>query len=357
MSTIKNFQPNQKVEEGMILDLLTHEGITYRPKFKMWRGTVKLTPEDLGINSSDFTTEDAKDMITLGRKQLVPKNFLNAITSIERKMNAFMIANGRSIFNAGYFIPNVNIPKTEKYIEELEVEWNEETTKFVNNWANTVSASKALWQKFFFNRLPSGKIQKALSALDQYYPEVFELRKKFDFRVSRMNIRLPTESIEMKALDLESYRENAGSQEVARQAAKLAAEKEAKLFINEAIINLRSELGEVCDDLLNSLIESKNGIHQKTLNRFEAIKEHFKAMNFTGDEVVNQLAEGMWKKAKEHTAKELRDDPEALGKLAETIKLVGVQAKALAKQDSQDIVDKFIKQGKRKIIQPFGENK
>ena len=147
--------------------------------------------------------------------------------------------------------------------------------------------------------------------------------------------------------------EKASARNVARESARIAAIKEAESFVAEAITQLRADLGDVCDDLLGTITDSKIGIHQKTLNRFETIREHFKALNFTGDIQIDKLVDGLYDEASKHTAKELRDDPKALGKLAEVISLVGKQAKDLMKQDSKDVVEKFIKQGKRKIINPF----
>ena len=338
--------------EGIILDLLTQEGVVYKAKFKIWRGTTKLTPEDLGLEESDFSGDDVDQMLTLGKKQLVPKKQLNDITTLERQMNTFLKSHGRQMFGSGYFIPNVLMGETEKFINEMSEKWNVATTSFINNWANIMAESRANWEKFFLGRLSSAKKQAAISSLDTHYPDIFVLRKKFNFDIYRMNLRVP-EMLEPKVANIEAQMEKASARNAARESARIAAIKEAEGFVAEAITQLRADLGDVCDDLLGTITDSKVGIHQKTLNRFETIREHFKALNFTGDIQIDKLVDGLYDEASKHTAKELRDDPKALGKLAEVISLVGKQAKDLMKQDSKDVVEKFIKQGKRKIINPF----
>ena len=354
-------QTNGNKEEEIICEILSNRGIIYKPKFKIWRGTSKLTLTDLGLDSSAFNTYESdngkvldEELITLGRKQIVTKSHLSKITAIEAKTNAYFKTNGRQMFGAGYFIINEALNQTEKFIEKIGEEWNDAVSEFINEWSVIRKNSEDSWNKFFHDHLDEGKRKSAFGHLVLSYPNIFQLKRSFQFKMFRMNFKVP-DYLEMTVKDLEDHKLVMSEHEAAREAARESATKEAANFIKESIYNLRSELGEVCDEMLKTMTNSNLGVHQKTLNRFNDIKKHFKAMNFVGDDKVDELIEGLHSEATKHSAKELRDDPEALGKLTKTIQLVGKQAKDLMEQDSQDILDKFIKQGKRKIVNPFGE--
>src|SRR5947208_202581 len=88
---------------GILLDVLTREGVLANLSIRYWRGTKKLNAEDLGLNPDDVS----KRLISLGHKRLLPKEATDALALIESRAHAFVENNTFPFLNGlAHFVPN-----------------------------------------------------------------------------------------------------------------------------------------------------------------------------------------------------------------------------------------------------------
>jgi hypothetical protein len=95
--------------------------------------------------------------------------------------------------------------------------------------------------------------------------------------------------------------------------------------------------------------DGKTSVHQKTLNRLVTFMDQFKALNFAGDQQLEERLEEVRKQFLGRTAEEYRDNDKARARLTNGIKNLADAARELARADSREIVERFGQMGVRKF--------
>ena len=99
--------------------------------------------------------------------------------------------------------------------------------------------------------------------------------------------------------------------------------------------------------MLQSMRDGKTGVHQKTLNRLVDFIDHFKVLNFAGDQELEARLEEVRKQFLSRTAEEYRDSNAARRRLRDGIGRLADEALKMARQDTSQIVERFGQQGVR----------
>ena len=134
-----------------------------------------------------------------------------------------------------------------------------------------------------------------------------------------------------------------------------AADAKAKIaqgvesFVQDAVASLREQTAGLCDEMLASMRDGKLGVHQRTLNRLVDFIDRFKALNFAGDQQLEQRLEDVRKQFLTKTAEEYRDNASARRKLDAGIRSLADEARQLARSDATEIVERFGQMGVRKF--------
>ena len=76
------------MQENQLLEVLTREGVLINVSVRYWRATKKLNAEDLGLDPERVTER----LISLGHKNLLPKEALEAFALVESRAHALVEA-------------------------------------------------------------------------------------------------------------------------------------------------------------------------------------------------------------------------------------------------------------------------
>ena len=101
--------------------------------------------------------------------------------------------------------------------------------------------------------------------------------------------------------------------------------------------------------MLESMKGGKSGVHQKTLNRLVTFMDQFKALNFAGDQQLEERLEEVRKQFLTRTAEEYRDDDKSRARLTQGISNLANAARDLAHADANEIVERFGQMGVRRF--------
>ena len=125
--------------------------------------------------------------------------------------------------------------------------------------------------------------------------------------------------------------------------------RDRESFVGDCVASLRQQTAELCEEMLASFKDGKTGVHQKTLNRLVSFMDQFKALNFAGDQQLEQRLEEVRKQFLTRTAEEYRDSASARRKLDVGIKNLADAARELARSDAAEIVQRFGQMGVRRL--------
>jgi hypothetical protein len=281
-----------------------------------------------------------EDIVNLGRKLLVPKSELQALTrieqrarkSIERWSVPFGIANA-------HFIPAKMLPTVEQQIEELKKEFFTRVDSFITRFddlINTVrEAHPEFWDKCLKGHYPSNP-----KALREYY--------KFDFYT-------------FKIAGLGSIQETSVEEVIAQQTVQdektqeLRTQMQAEVgeFVGEYVTSMRNETIRFCDLMAARIngkpygdeTDSKN-LTPKSISCFRKYVDRFRSMNvFEDNEVEKMLSD--FRSTFLDAGVAPKDFESATVKDSITGALEAIRQKAAAEGESGS---KFIGELKRRII-------
>jgi len=170
----------------------------------------------------------------------------------------------------------------------------------------------------------------------------------FGFAVQLFQIRAP-ESLDLALVSLAEHQEIIRAREAAAQAAAQQIHQGAQNFVADCVASLRQQTSELCQEMLESMRTGKTGVHQKTLNRLIRFIDQFKQMNFVGDQEMEAQLEHVRQEFLVRTAEDYRDDPAAQTRLQQGLQGLAETARALAGQESRELVERFGQLGQRKF--------
>jgi hypothetical protein len=325
------------------LDVLSREGVLIDVSVRYWRASKKLKAEDLGLDPDTVTNH----LISLGHKKLLPKEALKTFALIESRAHSLVEA-GTFPFLGGLarFLPNARLADTTTRLNELEAEFDQACRRFMADYGELrVAASREWWEAA--RKLVSDP-DRLVATIEASFPEPGRMDRYFGFSTQMFQIRAP-ESLGVELIDA------ADQQEIARARAQAAADAARQInngvqgFVTDCVGTLREETATLCEQMLASMQSGQTGVHQKTLNRLVKFIDQFKTLNFAGDQEMEAHLERARSELLSMSAEEYRDSDTARRRLTDGLRGLADTAREMARQDAQDVVERFGIMGKRKF--------
>lgn len=251
-------------------------------KIGMWSGRKMLTRNDLvlvGYNPNALP----QDIVNLGRKLMVPKSELQALSQIERRarkaLEKWSVPFGIA---SAHFVPVTMLPTVEQQMSELKEEFFKRIDSFIVRFDDLIAKVREEHPEFWY---------KCLKGHYPADPKALRSRFKFEwytFRIAGMG------SIEATTAE----------EAVARQ--KVQDEKEGELrrqmqaevgeFVGEYATSMRNETVKFCE-MMTARINGKpygdedhvKKLTPKSISCFRNYADRFRSMNVFGDTEIEQM--------------------------------------------------------------------
>ena len=330
-------------ENPQLMDVLTREGVLINVSVRYWRATKKLNPEDLGLNPDQI----AERFISLGHKKLLPKEKLEPLALIEGRAHALIETSTFPFLHGlGHFLPNTKLEEVTGKLNVLEREFQQAKGSFLSQYAELRKAACDDWLQAARLLVPDP--ERVVATIEASFPNLATMEQAFGFAVQLFQIRAP-ESLDLALVSLAEHQEVIRAREAAAQAAAQQIHQGAQNFVADCVASLRQQTSELCQEMLESMRTGKTGVHQKTLNRLIRFIDQFKQMNFVGDQEMEAQLEHVRQEFLVRTAEDYRDDPAAQTRLQQGLQGLAETARALAGQESRELVERFGQLGQRKF--------
>lgn len=330
--------------QNQLLDALTQEGVLINVQVRYWRAAKKLSPEDLGLKETQVNNR----LISLGHKRLLPKEALARFALLEGRAHAAVEKHSFPFLGGiARFVPNNNLGRLTRTLEDLKAEFQTETENFMARYDELREESLSEWRDAAHGlQVPPDEFVERIAGT---FPPGTRIQNKFGFDIHAYQIAVP-DALQLNAVE-------AGDQiaviRVREQVARAAASKlsqDAESFVADAVATLRQETANICQEMLGSMQSGKTeGVHQKTLNRLLKFIEDFKSLNFANDAELEAMLENARKTLLSRSAEEYRDSAGAQARLRSGLKRLGDEARRLAGEDAREIVERFGQVGVRKF--------
>ena len=310
------------------VERLFQDGVLIDLNIGFWTARRRNTPEELGLKR-----EELKDnVVGLGTKRLIPKKmqdeWLTVISSARYaiRKNAFLFPVGDA-----WFLPLAMLPKVEARLLELQAEFFKFKEVLAENFATI--------RRDMIKEDPT---------LEGQYPSKDAALGMFYFTWSAFTVTLPKKVGKVIA-DREAVAERAAAQIEQERAAHAAQQRyEAALqrrideFLEDAVTTLRAKTAEICRDVAEQIVKGEV-VTNRSLTRLRNYVEQFKAMNFVGDQEVEQRINTLLRTMGSHDAEAFDNDrlrSELVGALN------SVQQAAAQVSDISDVTGTY----RRKIV-------
>jgi len=251
-------------------------------KIRMWSGRKMLTRADL-VRVGYDPDKLPEEIVNLGRKLMVPKSELQALTQIEQRarkaLERWSVPFG--IANA-HFIPAKMLPTVEQQIGDLKEEFFKRVDSFIvrfDDLVNTVrDAHPDFWDQCLKGHYPAN-------------PKALRERFQFDwytFRIAGMDsITATTAEDIISHQKVQDEKEN----ELRRQ-----MQNEVGEFVGEYVTSMRDETVRFCE-LMAARINGKpygneddaKKLTPKSISCFRNYVDRFQSMNIFGDGEVEKM--------------------------------------------------------------------
>ena len=326
-----------------LLDMLTREGVLIDVSVRYWRATKKLNAEDLGLDPESVETR----LISLGHKNLIPREALQTFALIEGRAHALVESNTFPFLNGlGHFLPNARLQETTDKLAQLEREFMTEKDNFLGQYAETRDKALAEWREAAV-RLVSNPA-KLVETIEDSFPEARKMDRSFRFAVQLFQIQVP-EKLKLGEVSLEQQQKVIQAREQAVQQAAEKINQGVETFISDCVASLREQTAALCEEMLESMKAGKSGVHQKTLNRLVKFIDEFKTLNFVGDRDLEEQLERMRQEFLGRSAEEYRDSDYYRRKLREGLRNLADTARDMAQSGANGLVEQFGQMGRRRI--------
>jgi hypothetical protein len=329
--------------ENHLLDVLTREGVLINVSVRYWRAQKKLQAEDIGLESDDVN----KRLISLGHKKLLPREALAQFALIESRAHALVEGNTFPFLGGiGHYLPNTKLGEVHGKLAEMKQEFEAATETFLDQYERLRGAAVREWRQTA-RQLAVDPV-RLIATIEDAFPDSDRMRRYFAFDVNLFEIKVP-ERLSTGLVTLGDQQAIAVARERARLEAADKISAGVNAFVADCVATLRRETSELCEEMLESMKTGKTGVHQKTLNRLANFMDHFKQLNFAGDEELNDTLEGFRKEFLTMSAEQYRENHADQMKLQRGIRNLADTARQLAQQDAQEIVSRFGQMGVRKF--------
>lgn len=326
-----------------LLEAVCRRGVLVATSVRFWRGCKKLTAEDLGLDPNKVSDR----LIQLGHKRLIPREALSKFSLVESRAHA-LVESASFPFLGGIarFVPNPRLADVVEKLARLRQEFTSETEDFVAGYSLLREKALAEWRTAA-NHLGEGR-ERLLLTIEQSFPPARGIGNRFAFETRMFQVAAP-EGIRLEVM--------AGMEqvEIAEERRRIADDASKRLqddldsFIRESVATLRQETARLASDVLATVSSSENGVHQRTLNRLASFIDNFRALNFVGDEQLEQTLERFRGDLLTRTAEDYRKSGSAMTDLTTGLEKLQEAALQLARGDTRELVSRFGQMGTRRF--------
>ena len=189
---------------------------------------------------------------------------------------------------------------------------------------------------------------RVVATIQAAFPLADKLDRYFSFNTNLFQIRAP-EKLDAELVTAADQQKIMVARDQAAADARTKIAQGVEAFVQDAVASLREQTAGLCDEMLQSMRDGKTGVHQRTLNRLVDFIDRFKALNFAGDQQLEQRLEDVRKQFLTKTAEEYRDNDSARRRLDTGIRNLADEARKLARSDATEIVERFGQMGVRRF--------
>lgn len=251
-------------------------------KIKMWSGRKMLTRADL-VRVGYDPEQLPPDVVNLGRKLMVPKSELQALTQIEQRarkaLERWSVPFG--IANA-HFVPATMLPTIEQQILELKEEFFKRVDSFITRFDDLAEDVKQAHPEFW---------EKCLKGHYPANPKALRERFQFDWYTFRIAGMGSIEATSAEEIIAHQKVRNEREGEIREQ-----MQSEVGEFVGEYVSSMRDETVRFCD-LMTARInghpfddeESAKNLTPKSISCFRNYVDRFRQMNIFGDGEVEKM--------------------------------------------------------------------
>jgi hypothetical protein len=326
-----------------LLEAVCKRGVLVSTSIRYWRGCKRLNAEDLGLNPNQVSDR----LIQLGHKRLIPRDALSDFALIESRAHATVEGSSFPFLGGiARFVPNPRLAEVNAMLDKLREEFDEAKDRFVDNYAPMRDRAMVEWREAA--RHLNGSAEHLIATIEQSFPPAGDIAKRFGFDAQMFQISAP-ESIRLEVAEgLAEYEVVDDRRRIAEEATR-RLQTDLNGFIRESISALRQETARLASDVLATIDESKNGVHQRTLNRLATFIESFRSLNFAGDQQLEGTLERFRRDLLHRSAEEYRNDPGAMASLTDGLNRLRENAVDLVRSDTRDVIARFGQMGSRRL--------
>ena len=243
-------------------------------------------------------------------------------------------------------MPNPRLGDLTDNLEKLRDEFREATLDFVAGYSPLRDSAMAEWREAAQHL--NGSAERLIATIEQSFPPAGDIAKRFAFETRLFQIAAP-DSIRLEVA--EGMEQLAVAEDRRRIADDASRRLQADLdgFIRESVASLREETARLATEVLATIDGSENGVHQRTLNRLTTFIDSFRALNFAGDQQLEQTLERFRHELLNRSAEDYRNDRGAMTSLTDGLNRLRENAVQLARADARDVIARFGQQGTRRL--------
>jgi hypothetical protein len=255
-----------------------------------WRAIAKLDPREVGL-------ESVPQEIYLGHKNLMRREYLQEISSIECKAGSWLVRNSWS-FPVGQcrFLSYATLPKALEKMKEFENLFYQAVDRFVFEYAprrdEMIAHFNLIFDEMLDKAYPNGNVEvgdkvrikaQLMLKLEAKYPRVGELRSKFSFDF----IVFEVTGSDFRGLNYSEATDKANTAIVAQEEYRKKIGQKMDAFSESVINRLQTMVLQVTGKLSERTKAGK--LNQNTIKGFRNWVARFRELNFIGLDVDQSL--------------------------------------------------------------------
>lgn len=313
---IKMIEPQwtRYMKRGVILSL--HVG--------RWRARAALTYADLGLPEPDEDSEKKalQDLLALGRKNLLPKRFIDRFDAIEQSGRKAVDRGSHKTYWGSFVTPGT-FNETIEDLRRFQAEYMQTANEMCDNWdevlAELADDYRAAARRAYRNLRqlsPDLASMSETSFVEGFVKRVLVMvpprqtvRESFRFEWDIYYIPLPSlleqdmaeaERVKQEALQLRheadlarqrDYQQLQAEREMARAVAEHAQAQKTELidqFMKDVVVQMRQLIYGATVDVLESMRRNEH-LHPRSITQLRNLVSQIQGLNFFGDRDVDQM--------------------------------------------------------------------
>lgn len=283
---------------------LMEKGIIVRLEIKRWRGTKRISPEELGIDENDRRWLEFKSYMSLGTRHLLTRKTNNTINAVENKARKLLKEYSfETIW--GYFVPCTLFAEWQDKDKEIQKEFYELADKIEKEFEDIKSQVLADYRIYCRKIWDDGAVTRSFSDYETYEHyflkkienEIItaeEFRNSFEYNTFFYFIPMPSD-IESDVIEAKRVQGEQELLEHEKEMRRRLAENMTELreqhlesFLESTVGQIRNSILTIVEDVRNSLRTDADGCLTKGKNRTKLLKmiETVRSLNFYNDDQI-----------------------------------------------------------------------